>query len=871
MLQIRRPGVLARPASLARRALRPIGGARRRGPSLLVLVLLTALLLPVRAAEAQSRREILPGPISGRDLDRWAVLLELSPQQRLGLDAAHARYLEAYRTLQDKEFDPFTTEATRSIQAMFLAPDPDRIREILRDLDGLRRKAARQDQRLFADVAALLGPNQLELMPRVEDRRERDRARTGFVRLIGFANDAARADLSAMLEMMPMGPNEQAAIEPVMMEYERRLTATMRDLENRSEKALVEIVEALAAEIAQGLNLAAGDRQAVFDRLLPKFFAATDPVLDEADAIAQLHRRSVRDMTALLPEEVADEIRAAWWGVVYDDVQDEFEQALRPFDRVLALGGLDEAVKAEVEAARADLRLRLLEMGDQATRALDRVRTRPEVFGQEREGVAADQERAEQTGERMERTGEEARDALARLVGEERLAEAMEREPEAERGSAVVRRLMQQRRWGGDRGGASGRGGTPAGPPLPADAEGPDAWIAGPMDVDELARGLAWVGVDDSALEAARGLHADYLSRWNELDETLFEPLADAAADARPRGRGSEVDMDARARVRALRLEAEAAVRELDGSFVEQLLVACVPNDDDATARFERLVAARDRARSLTTGTDASGRFGGWGGQIAANHGNEGSIDLFRTVLALELDPPLRDRLAASLLDWEAAANAAAAAHRAVATDYEASFDEGWKRMSELRAAGDANGGNDWRRWRDAFAPVQEQGERLGESVRQLVALHRSSLAGLLRQLEGQDRTLLRSAYLRQARPAIYRDGQSAQALLDRALRLDGLNDRQREQLLELTFSYRAEWEAASDRLAEFEQAQFDPNAGEGGPEWTRWQRLGESRRDVDRLRQDRRELSDRTARRLEAIVGPVLAVELGLGATTPE
>ena len=207
---------------------------------LALAVLVVGSVVVVNRADAQGTMGMLPGPISTTELDGYAQRLQLSPQQRRGLDALHDQYKQEFRALREGEIAAFLAKM-REMDGGAL-PKRKMIEDFLEQMDALSRKIASLDNRFFDQLPASLTEEQLTMMPRVRLARQRGRMENMQIMWMGGERPL---DVSALAFGMELSDADRTTADPVLSQYETKLTSEMEKLYEHSHKTIMGMYEAL--------------------------------------------------------------------------------------------------------------------------------------------------------------------------------------------------------------------------------------------------------------------------------------------------------------------------------------------------------------------------------------------------------------------------------------------------------------------------------------------------------------------------------------------------------------------------------------------------------------------------------------------------
>jgi hypothetical protein len=180
------------------------------------LIVFTLVALIAGPAFAQGTSGVVPDPISARDLDRYASLLQLSPQQRLALEVPHDAYLNEFGVLRETEIEAYLQESAK-LQFGFFGMSAEEIETGLEGREKIMRRIRELDRRLFNATRDVLSEEQVARMMRVEQARERARHGSGLALFVARLDAASRIDLAVMLDELELEADDLRAIDDAMM------------------------------------------------------------------------------------------------------------------------------------------------------------------------------------------------------------------------------------------------------------------------------------------------------------------------------------------------------------------------------------------------------------------------------------------------------------------------------------------------------------------------------------------------------------------------------------------------------------------------------------------------------------------------------
>jgi hypothetical protein len=844
---------------------------RSRPGALLLTAVAAAFTAP---AHGQGTRGLVPDPISSRDLARISEILSLSEVQRQALDSFHQQYLAGYRTLREGEIEQLMQQTgrmwsrgMRAIAGQDLEQTRQEIRDTIDAMDRVMSRVRSLDEGLLAQLQPVLSEDQAARLPRVSQARARQRYATGATQMMGRTNQSARVDLSILCDDLALAPEARQASDPALELYEGRLTAAARDLYEASSRMFLDILDAIQE---QGVNPADMEdpeaRGRTWQAMTAAWMQASQKAREQAETIAQLNRRTVRELGAVLPPEAAAQLRARYVRRAYPEVP-WTRQAERGFRAALRLDDLPEALRPDIVTTATLYQAQRDAIVDEAIAFVDEQRreTSPLRFGPD--GFREQQRRMEEFQQRLAELDRTTLEALRAMVGAElaaRIDSALTADdPQPAAGPQIFA--------------SPGPGATP-----PAVEEGPDPFVPRPIGRREVATYARRLGLADEERFVVQSLHDDYLDSWDRLRDTEIDALRTARAtlDRARRDREAALSVAQVEEAYALAGRVLELVLALDRAFFDDL-ETLVRTQEGADA-LARLRASRQRVvynRGVSAPGDGPGRAGGPRGPgrgpggpgrmwRAYGESSESSVDVAAIVEGLELDDQARGGADRILAGYEARAVEAFRRQNEIVRAMWREADLRRAAERESRSDPDQQGQDAGRqRWERMRQETEAQQRALREASDPIVALNREAMEELAAALPPDPGAALRGAYSRQAFPAAYDVANAAERYLAAALQLPDLQGDQGGRLSTILNEYRPAYEQVCGQIARIHADSTAPPAGFDGEGW---RRFAEQRSRLEVLTFDREELNARALRRLRDVLTPQQEARIGLPAERP-
>ena len=799
-------------------------------------------LFSLSGAHGQATFGTASDPITGAMLERWFSEMDLSQPQRQAVDQLHAVYLEEFEDVRGDEIEDVAGRGG-IFGAIFGGGD---VNAMFRDIDQLRDEIEDVDENFIEQIRPLLSANQVPTLDRVAARRDRVRRAGGPLALLRFANPAGLADLSALV---PVSRLSDPTVGPILNQYETELADRFERLERAAKTAFNTFADTMA-----DLRESTDDRRAMFQEMQTVMADASLPVVRQATSISGLHREALPQLESALGQDAGDELRAGWLDACYQEVAREENRVRRRFLSALQLSDLDAETRSLVEATWADWREQLRSAARPMLDAVDATRAEASLmsFGRGRGGGGI----PDTLEEKQEEIAERAIEELTMLIGEARYEKINGRNQKAD-----------GRRRGGQRMQAPEPKATlkvKAGPTpmtllfdMAIPAEGPDGFLAGPMDLSALVDGIRFVRpvADEDTFNTVRTFHESYQLDWNaEVTEELKQIVETRATQwnwDRERGLEGPSASEIGELSDGRRTLAEVQSR-LDNDLFDLLNAVVVETDDERT-RFAVLRGIRNRQRLAARGLTASGTD--------------------RILSGLDLPKANPSDAIAMLVVRQP--ESAAMAEATFGEELTNTFQRRWESKLEAVDAGQRAIANvltevgdpaDRRVWESIGSALNEVSRTKVSDLREYDETVREQNEDIIRSvtksMAPEAAESLRRDLAKLTRPEVWIDKDSPEPALLRASSLKDLSPGVREQVADLLETWRNVWSPTSLEMSDA----MDRHESEGPAEGrSGWVRRMEQQRELDTIRFRRTEANQRALRGLRDLLTPMQLSEVGV------
>ncbi len=797
---------------------------------------LLAMVTPARPAAGQGTPGMFPDPVTTAELMKFADGLRLDASQRLALESIHDEYMGKSRELRDEELADFLKE-TRAFQSQGMIPQREEVVSYLKKMERLLARIEELDDRLFNDLLPVLTEEQLPLLDRARLARERQRYQAPV--MTGPTGRRA-VDVSKVLAEVELPPEVRAEVDPVIADYERRLTSQMREISKAGARMNLDMLDAFAERGYEGMTqeeLADPEIMAKVMQDMQEVWSEIGAALTEKAArITDLNRRTYRRIAALLPEAAARDFRTRYYGEEYPEISFVLDtRSEKRFAHMIEREGLSDQQREAIAAAVDGFRQELDRMVDDAVKQAEARREGSSPFDFDRQSMQDRQQELMKMHKTVAELTASTSKSINEIIGEKAPADVVEdaqRKALALVGAEGLLDGPVEARADGEAEDAGGRE-RPSG-------RWNDQWVAGPISEREIARYAATQDLDDAAGSALRDLHAEYVERFMAIDAIVRLPAANQelwrydpeTGTVQPPLPGAFEKID------QLRRTALEEIKGLDQSFFGEVQGLVGDGQEQPLARLQ----AR-RLRQVYQAVGATEMYYMGFGQSV-----EPGIDLVELLEARKLDDDELERIDPLLAAYEGSALDLFRTRYAARLAYSELLQKWSVEVQALQ--GDMGAAMDYgRRYQEAMGGVYD---KVREADGRVTELNRRTRDEVVTALTPEAGASIRRAYDRAAFPSIYKDRMAADRPLAKALKLDDLTEEQRQRLDGLEAAYRPEYERLSQAMI----------AQAGGPAMNpmscdpaAWQEHEQREEQLRTLRFDRDELCHRAIYGLKAVL----------------
>ncbi|MHC5113891.1 MAG: hypothetical protein ACYTGP_05630 [Planctomycetota bacterium] len=807
-------------------------------------VIAALLLLPVAPAAGQGTDGALADPVSTRELLGYADRLELSTQQRAGLESIHDQYKHDFRVLRDGDIAKFLAES-RKMQNSGRMPDRKVVQTMFERMEKLQTRIRTLDDRLFDQLQPMLTEEQLSMLPRVRLQRERTRYQSSQMM---WMMGSPAVDISGIVRELELEGETLITVDALMATYERRFTSELRKLSSATHRMFLDVLDRLNelgfGEMTQEEMMENPEKmQEMMQAMQSVWQEVTAKAQEIATGVQALNDNAYTGVSAVLESGQRRSFRNDYYQKAYPMVGHMLMQSQQPWlDRVVAIDDLTDDEREGLQATIDDHHRKLDRIVEEAVKLAKESRRERNPFNM---GESM-QEFNEQIAKLSQRSNEllaQSMQTVRDIIGAERFARLQQATLEEAQQSIVAAANLPA-------GAVVVQSGT-------TQVSGDDAEEKVPEYRDQLVPSritradVKWyarrLGLDEGGLAVLDELYLGYLEKTKTMKslektrtavQTLWKYDAETGVSTPP----STADIE---RVYQIRREAFTEIANLDETFFADVAVA-VATEEQAPI-MARIRADRARARFNIDHNM------GWG-----QHSSEGNIDLIRFLSKRQVSDAELALIDGALRSYETGAAAPFAERYEAILAMQKAQELMSAEMTSAATADQAEAMEYGMRYREVVQPLSA---RITEVKQAIVKLNQETMAAVLAALaagaegEGASDTgrSIRMEYNRLAFPEVYKDPMSIEKHLATSLTFEDLTPEQQGQLNELAVGYRPEYAGYCEQMIELSAgASYDPFAAFAQQDWSEYQKLNSK---LEKLRFDRNELNFRAIARLRDVL----------------
>ncbi len=804
-----------------------------------IVIIAIASLAIVAPAGAQGTSGQVPDPMSSAELSKLLQLyVQPTKDQGAAIESLHDDYREQFRKLRDGDIEKFL-QKMKALQGGMM-PSKDQVEDFTKGYERVQRQIAEIDDAFFDGIATLLGENRRASVDRARDARARTRMTAGVMN--GMMGQTPTVDLSAIVLETGLSPKDLETIDPLLVSYEQRLTATSKELGQLGMRMIRDMFDTMEkaglGNLSQEEMMADPEKmKAVMETMQAAMKKAGERFSAKAKDIGELNSKTFRSIESQLSGDAKRKVRVRYVGRAYPELANDPSQAERMFRMATRIKSLDEAGKEQLGNAYQQWQAGDDALVDSGIKMSDEFRSTRDLMDFGAGYAEHNQKMAEITQKRAE-LGAKSLQSVSSVLGDERMKMLFDRQArkfedafaenddplsgdDAANGASIAVRASDMEM---------------------AQSEYTRSRFGGPIGVATIASLATQLSLDDSRKALLETMHTDYMKRWDEE----FVPIQQRTQEAESKrwvqpGEDGEAHSDPVQRSAFFdgrRLMA-AKIAELDSGFFDDLMKV-LGDESSITLRLARL----DRAIERSSPADGSGgMFGVFGAP-------ESPVNFVAVLRAAELLPADRTKVNAALAEQIDSLLQVNVEGAAAAIDQEREMDE----LNERNMALYRNGTTpDMAEMQKAGVAQMAMQQKMTERRTRLADASRKAWSAALAVLDESQRDVLQLAYDERAYPSIFMDQRSAMPFIEKAQDLSDLNDDQKQQLQVLRDRYHTEYVAFCRKMVPKGSEEPEPSRPEDMQRY--WQAQMERMNAIEKVRFDRNERSQRAVSQLRRIL----------------
>ncbi len=758
----------------------------RLGRLLSLSLALAAALCFAAPARAQGTSGQVPDPMSSVELAKLLrQYVHPTNEQVVSIEALHDGYRDRFRALRENEIERFLVKM-KAMQGGVL-PKKEQVEEFTKSYDRVNRQIAEIDDAFFEGVATLMGEERRIAVQRARDARGRTRAAAGIMTGLQGAN--ASVDLSAIMLDLNLPPQEAETIDPLLIAYEQKLTAAVKELGAASMRMIRDMFDEL--EKAGLGNLSQEEMmndpekmKAMMETMQAAMAKAGERMKAKTTDLAEFNGKSFRSLSVQLGDDSKRKFRARYLAKAYPELATDPDGAESLFRMMLRIKALDDAVREQVRGAYQQWQAADNALVDQCAKEIDEARASRAMMDFSGAGMQEQMKKIQELAVKRSEIAAKAMSSAAAVVGDERIKK-------------LTQKMIEKRRGAGNAAPdfddatdpeADGDGPAIAAGARPMEAEAAAMHAArmterGPIGDAAMTAIATQLALDDSRKALLETMRGDYAKRWDE-EIRAAQASVDALGNDRwakgPESEEMKLDTAKSAAYYNARKALLVKASEADAAFLGDL--ASVLGEKSAPVlQLVRLERVLDR----TAGTN------GQMGYALALGAPETAVNIATLLRTAELSAEDRGKVNAAVAALVDPLIKVQLDSFATSIDQERAMEEmGQRNMALYRNAGEQP---DMAELQKAGMEMMTlQGQQTEVQARRSEAA-RGAWSAALGALSEEQRSALQLSYDELAYPAIFKDARSALPYIDKARALHDLTDDQRTQLQGLHDRSRAE------------------------------------------------------------------------------
>lgn len=751
-----------------------------------VALVLAVVVSCAQSARAQGTSGQVPEPISTADLRRLLDrYVHPTKAQWDSVESLHDDYREAFRQLREGEIEKFLKEMG-ALQGSGM-PTRSAVEEFMRKYERVTKRIEQLDSTLLEGVSAIVGDEKRVGVGRAKDARARQRDLSGG---ITAGMSGGTVDLSEItLDALESSETDRAAIDPVLVSYEQRVTSLSHTLGDDSRRMILDFSKELEKQgfgnVSQEEMRDPERMKAMMESMQAAWKTVGAKVQKGTAEIRELNSKTFRSIVSQLQGDSARRVRMRYIARAHAELAYSSFQPERLFRAALRMSKLDADVKTRIKSDYEAWVKSDDAIVDAGIKADDAFNSGRGVMNFDASGYQEHNEEMLAVRTKRDELAQKAIATLKSIVGDERfdkmqgkmqwtgqedvLAETGDPEADApDVGIAVGASALEERQMQFDLGSIT------------------------PIGIATIQSLSTKMGIDDAQKMTLETLHSDYLKQWEEVVEPAQQAMQLAqGAIWVSGGEGKPARMDAAKS--AVAADKQKVVAEQAATLDDALFDDAAKSIGDThteAIRFAKLERTIDRfARNSQQGGMAIVWYGG---------PQEQPVNIARLIETTELPQAQR-----------ALAVTACVAHADdLAKKYRETYVEAAAVEHQLQ---ELNG-----KWRELFAEggdvdttaqmnfsrdMMALQQKLRDAAERRSKFVEECFRAVLESVDEEHRPALKLQFEMLAYPSVFADPLSAMPFMEKASAMNDLTADQKSQLAALHAAYGEEYRAACSKM----------------------------------------------------------------------
>lgn len=804
---------------------------------LLIALCVVASAFSPRAALAQGTSGQLPDPMATVDVKRLMTMyVHPTDAEMASIEALHDDYRAKFRVLRDNEIEGFLAEAQSLMGAG--VPSKSKVQDFTKKYERINAQIAEIDNAFFDGVGTLLGEDRQVGVKRARDARSRNRLAMGFLGELPGMFGRSTPDVAALSIEAKLPAALMAELQPELLAYEDKLTASAKELATAGMHMMLELVESLEKAGFGGMGeeeMAADPERmkGMMEAVQTAMQTAMKPIADRSAAIVELNNQTFRNVHARLSGDEARKFRVRYVERAYPEIGRDPSNTEHLLTLALRIRSLDESARSSIQSAYESWKSADDKLVDEAMKLADK--NRKELSGLGFGGMNEGYAKIAEYGQKRAELGAKTLESVKPLLGDERLQKLFAKVSEAQ-GDPFDDTSDPEAVAEGT---AAPAVGVRAGAPEPVEVAVGTSQVPPVMNIAGLRQLADDLGLDAGGKAAMESMFADYEKKWEEAVKPFGTRITESQSGMwMIEGESATINQEKREAYFNLRREAAKKSIELDDALFHDL-AGVVGQEKAAILSAIRLGRMLEVDATVSTWR----MFGGW-------QGAQRAVNVVQAVRDADLAPEERARVLVAL--GERAGEAYKSFHeswlRGIDLDREMqllnersqSLYRGGQEADPVEAQ---NAGRDWMKLQARIGAESQRGTDALQSI----------WDAAVATLEGEPRSRLTLAYDRLAYPDIFEDPHNASPLIEHAMELPDLSDDQRRELQVLRDRYHEEYVGFCRKMILKPAAQPEDMDGAKASEY--WKDRMAQENAKNKVRFDRDERSQRAVSQLRRIL----------------